>query len=90
MLRIRIQDVRHRIPVRSLLDHRFTVKQIKFPGISTIWGGNSLAGNQCQRWLGLFTVFGQDAVQGPGRAVRGRPSVGAGARAGTRPAPAGI
>jgi len=22
------------------------------------WGGNSLAGNQCQRWLGLFPVFG--------------------------------
>ena len=32
-------------------------------GASQIWGGNSLAGNQCQRWLALFTVFGRDAVQ---------------------------
>ena len=63
----RIQDVRHHIPVRSLLDHRFTVKQIKFLGISMIWGGNSLAGNQCQRRLKLFTGFGRYAWQPPGR-----------------------
>ncbi len=37
---------------------------------SQIGGGNSLAGNQCQRWLALFTVFGRDAVQAPGLAVR--------------------
>ena len=53
-------------------------------------GWNSLAGNQCQRWLALFTVFGRDAVQAPGLTVRWRPSVGAGARAGTRPARKGI
>ena len=47
-------------------------------------GGNSLAGNQCQRWLKLFTVFRREAVQAPGLAVRWSPSVGAGARAGTR------
>ena len=53
-------------------------------GAVQIWGGNSLAVNQCQRWLEMFTVFGRDAVQAPGPAVRGRPSVGDGARAGTR------
>ena len=52
-------------------------------GATQNWGGNSLAGNQCQRWLALFTVFGRDAVQARGLAVRWRPSVGAGARAGT-------
>ena len=71
MLRIRIQDVRHRILVRSLLDHRLTVKQIKFPGISTIWGGNSLAGNQCQRWLELLTGSWKDTGQAQGRHLRG-------------------
>ena len=59
-------------------------------GASQIWGGNSLAGNQCQRWLALLAVFGRDAVQAPGLAVRWRPSVGEGARTGTGPAPAGI
>ncbi len=59
-------------------------------GASQIWGGNSLAGSQCQRWLGLFTVFGRDAVQAPGLAVRWSPPVGEGARAGTWPAPTGI
>ena len=52
-------------------------------GTSQLWGGNSLAGNQCQRWLALFTVFGRDAVQAPGPAVRWSASVGSGARAGT-------
>ncbi len=47
------------------------------------WGGTSLAGNQCQRCLELVTVFGRDGVQAPGLAVRWRPSVGEGARAGT-------
>ncbi len=56
---------------------------------SQIWGGNRLAGSQCQRWLELFTVFGRDTVQAPGLAVRWNPSVGEGARAGTRSAPTG-
>ena len=65
-------------------------KQTSATGVSQLWGGNSLAANQCQRWLELFTVFGRDAVQALGLAVRWRASVGAGARAGTRPARKGI
>ena len=38
---------------------------------SQIWGGNSLAVNQCQRWLEMFAVFGRDAVQAPGRGESG-------------------
>ena len=38
----------------------------------------------------MFAVFGRDAVQAPGQAVRWSPSVGEGARAGTRPAPTAI
>jgi len=59
-------------------------------GASQIWGGNSLEGNQCQRRLALFTVFGRDAVQALDLAVRWSPSVGEGARAGTRAARKGI
>ena len=59
-------------------------------GASQFWGGNSLAGNQCQRWLEWLTVFGRDAVQAPDLAERWSPSVGEGARAGTGPAPTGI
>ena len=33
------------------------------PGAPRIWGGNSLAGNQCQWWPELLNVFGRDAVQ---------------------------
>ena len=66
------------------------VKLLECGEASQLWGGNSLAGNQCQRWLALFTVFGRDAVQAPGLAVRWSPSVGEGARAGSWPAPTGI
>ena len=59
-------------------------------GVSQIWGGNSLAVNRRQRWLALFAVFGRDAAQAPGPAGQGSPAVGAGARAGTGPAPAGL
>ena len=51
---------------------------------SQLWVGNSLAVNQCQRRLALFTAFWRNAVQAPGLAVRWNPSVGEGARAGTR------
>ena len=49
------------------------VQSMRAMGASQIGGGNSLAGNQCQRWLALFTVFGRDAVQAPGLALRWRP-----------------
>ena len=45
------------------------VQSMRAMGASQIGGGNSLAGNQCQRWLALFTVFGRDAVQAPGLAL---------------------
>ena len=66
------------------------VKLLECGRASQIWGWNSLAGNQCQRWLALFSVFGRDAEQAPGLAVLWRPSVGEGGRAGTRPAPTGF
>ena len=59
-------------------------------GATQFWCGNCPAGNQCQRWLALFTVFWRDTVQAPGLAVRWSPSVGEGARAGTWPALTGI
>ena len=37
-------------------------KQTSATGVSQLWGGNSLAGNHCQRWLEMFTVFGRDVV----------------------------
>ena len=45
------------------------VQSMRAMGASQIGGGNSPAGNQCQRWLALFTVFGRDAVQAPGLAL---------------------
>ena len=53
---------------------------------SQIGGVNSLAGNRRQRLLESITVFGRDAVQSAGLAVRWSPSVGEGVRAGTGPA----
>ena len=35
------------------------VQSMRAMGASQIGGGNSLAGNQCQRWLALFTAFGE-------------------------------
>ncbi len=34
-------------------------------GASQFWGGNSLTGNPCQRWLKLFAVFLARRSAGP-------------------------
>ena len=76
----------------SLSYHPFVIRS-KTPskrGASWIRGGNRQAGNRRQRWLKSFSVFWRDAVRVPGLAVRWSPSVGASARAVTRPARAGI
>ncbi len=65
-------------------------KSSRLEGAFQIWSGNCLAGNRRQRWVELFTVFGRDAVPASGLAERWRPSVGEGARAGTRRVRKGI
>ena len=55
-------------------------------GASQIWGGNSVAGKQCQR---LFTVFWRDALQA-GLAVRRSPSCEGRNKAGTYLDPMGL
>ena len=59
------------------------VKAYDGEGPSQIWGGNSLAGNSCQRWLKLAAGLWKDVVQEEGPAARQGLSVG-GYRAGTR------
>ena len=57
-------------------------------GAFQLWGGNSLTGRPCRRWLELFAGSWRDSGHAPGLALAGGLSV-RGHGAGTRPAPTG-